>query len=207
MNLKNDSVNVVLLGDWSKFYIQPDWVAANIFESPEIEIGVEGHGVEFRISYKKDNVVIKPEQTKIVFSSLDIKKETLGVLSKCVKNYLEKASTPNFIAYGFNCDYVDEEDTRLANVFDSISDAEAILALEYTIEATKVSRKIIKNGKTVSMDCYMEQLKTTIHFNEHHSDPQNDPLNISVDILLNFIGETQNIVKGLGYEIEVDQNE
>ena len=32
----NDSLTVVLVGDWNKLYIQPDWVANNIYETEEI---------------------------------------------------------------------------------------------------------------------------------------------------------------------------
>ena len=28
----NDSLTVVLVGDWNKLYIQPDWVANNIYD-------------------------------------------------------------------------------------------------------------------------------------------------------------------------------
>ena len=30
MHLVDGSVTVVLVGDWNKFYIKPDWVAGNI---------------------------------------------------------------------------------------------------------------------------------------------------------------------------------
>ena len=36
----NDSLTVVLIGDWNKLYIQPHWVASNIYEAEEIEIGL-----------------------------------------------------------------------------------------------------------------------------------------------------------------------
>ena len=31
----NDSLTVVLVGDWNKLYTQPDWMASNIFEAEE----------------------------------------------------------------------------------------------------------------------------------------------------------------------------
>ena len=63
----NDSLTVVLVGDWNKLYIQPDWVANNIYETEEIEIGVNGQGSDFSVSYRCDNVIISPDQGKVVF--------------------------------------------------------------------------------------------------------------------------------------------
>ena len=40
----NDSLNVVLLGDWNQLYSQPDWIAENVFEKEEMEIGLSGQG-------------------------------------------------------------------------------------------------------------------------------------------------------------------
>ena len=54
----SDSITIVLLGDWNKFYIQPEWVATNVFESEEMEIGIEGQDAEFHISYRNCNKTI-----------------------------------------------------------------------------------------------------------------------------------------------------
>ena len=64
----NDSLTVVLVGDWNKLYIQPDWVANNIYETEEIEIGVNGQGSDFSVSYRCDNVIISPDQGKVVLT-------------------------------------------------------------------------------------------------------------------------------------------
>jgi len=207
VRIENDSLNVVLLGDWSKYFTLPDWIAEHVFESPEIEIGVDGKEEEIRLAYRKGNVVIQPRQTKVVFSSMNLQIETLNFLSKCVKNFLEQASTPNLIAYGLNCEYIDETDTRLAGVFDSISDSEAIIAMGYTVAATEIKRKLSMDGRIIHMTCRMEQSQTSIHFNEHHAFPEKDSLSVDADALRHFISETQGIVKGLGYEIEVDRDE
>lgn len=203
MHLVGDSITVVLVGDWNKLYIDPAWVANNVFESANIDIGVEGKGSLFSISYKKNNVIIKPTQTKIVFSSTDAQQETLEFLSKCVNNYIEKSFTPSLSAYGFNCNYFDEEDTRLADVFDGMSDTEAVLKLGYEIETSQIKRKLSKNGKIINMECDLDHTKTTIHFNEHHASPEKDDVIINTDTINEFIKEAQDIVESFGYEIEV----
>lgn len=38
MVLIEDSLSVVLVGDWNKLYIQPDWMAQHIFEKKNLKL-------------------------------------------------------------------------------------------------------------------------------------------------------------------------
>lgn len=207
MRLLDSSITIVMLGDWNRMYIQPNWIALNVFESEEIEIGVEGKGAELSISYQKGNVIIKPSQSKVVFSTLDIEADTLEVLSKYVLNFVTHAFTPEIRAYGFNIDYVDEDDARIADVLDSMSDTSAICGMNFEIAATQISRKLIKDGKEINMKCELIGNKTNIHFNEHFSKPSKDSIALSPDVFSTFIQDTENIILGLGYTIEGEDNE
>lgn len=202
MHLYNNSINVVLVGDWNRLYIQPDWITTEIFEDTEIEIGVEGQGSDFRISYKKDKIAIKPTQRRVTFLCDDIETDTLEMLARCVNNYLHKAHTPELFAYGFNAKYFDLEDMRLADVFDRVPDRDAFLNLGYEIRTSEISRSLVKDGKTIKVKCSMNQGETEIHFNEHHEKPKKDFAEISGDQLTEFIKDCNAILEELGYEIE-----
>ena len=206
MHFVEDSFTIVLLGDWSKFYIQPDWVANNVFESAEIEIGIQGFGLEVSILYKKGNIVFKPDQEKIVFSVTNIQNQTVELLSKYVNNFLQKACTPSFSAYGLNVDYSDNNDTLLASVFDSMSDSPAILGLGYQVDTKEIKRSLLKDDDNViiNMQYHLDQAKATIHFNEHHPCPSGPPTTIDVPSIQKFLEETHRIISGLGYIAEVD---
>lgn len=207
MKLVTDSITTVLLGDWSKLYIQPEWVATHIFENPEIEIGIEGRNTEFHISYRYNGVIIKPSQDKIVFTAMNAERATIENLSKCVNNYLKKAVTPSVLAYGVNIDFVDTEDMRYAEVLDSMSDATSIVELGYQIEASEVSRTLSKNGKIINMTCKLVGSKTIMHFNEHFANPDADNLNVPAEAIFQFIDDAKQIVTQFGYEIEGDSDE
>ena len=207
MRLLDNSITIVILGDWNKMFIQPDWIALNVFESEEIEIGVEGKGSEVSISYQKDKVIIKPSQSKVMFSTLDVEESTLEALSKYVRNFLDNSFTPEIRAYGFNIDYVDDEDTRITDVLDSMSDTSAICGMDFEIAATQISRKLIKDGKEINMKCELNGTRTKIHFNEHFSKPNKDDVVVSVDVFTAFISETADIIAGLGYNVEGEEDE
>lgn len=67
----NDSLTVVLVGDWNKLYIQPDWMASNVFEKEEIEIGINGQGADFSVSYRRDGIIISPGQTIAIVKNIN----------------------------------------------------------------------------------------------------------------------------------------
>ena len=207
MRLLDNSISVVIVGDWNKLFIQPDWIAINVFESEEIEVGVEGKGSVVSISYQKNNVIIKPSQSKVVFSTLDIKEDTLSSLSKYVQNFIDQSFTPEISAYGFNIDFVDDEDTRIADVLDSMSDTTAICSMDFEIAATQVTRKLIKDGKEINMKCELSGTRTNIHFNEHFAKPKKDSISFSKDVFASFIKDAEDIIVGLGYTVEDDEDE
>lgn len=200
----SDSLTVVLIGDWNKLYIQPDWMAKNIYEKEEIEIGVNGQGSEFSVSYRCNNVVISPDQGKVIFSVTNTDKMTLENISHCINNFLNKAYTTEIFAYGINGKFIDEDGSNFAEVVDNMLDASRILENGYEIMETKISRTLSKNGKIINIDSNLVNAGLEIHFNEHHPNPKETPV-FSFEVLNGFIEDCSEIVKGLGYELEGDE--
>lgn len=200
----NDSLTVVLVGDWNKLYIQPDWMANNVFEKKEIEIGINGQGADFTVSYRGNGIIVSPGQSNMIFSVTDTADEVLNNLCKCLNNFLEKAVTPQLFAYGLNADFVEEDGILFAEVIDSMSDTNAIIESGYEIVSTKISRTLKRDDKIINMDSNLENKKLTVHFNEHHVLGKNVP-NLCVDDIKKFIEESCGILHGLGYEIEGEE--
>lgn len=207
MNLLTDSITIVLLGDWNRLYIQPDWVATKVFGSSEIEIGIEGKDTDFHISYKKGNVIIRPAQNKIVLSATDSKKEIIDELVAATNNYLKNAFSPQIFAYGINIDFQDSENTSFADALDNMPDAEKIVELGYKIETSQIQRTFSKDGNTINMKIQLGEATTKVHFNEHHEDNVKGKIKISTDSILSFIDSAKNILSGLGYEIDGENYE
>lgn len=201
MILVNNSLSVVLIGDWNKLYIQPDWMAEHVYERSEIEIGVNGQGADFSISYRCDDVIIVPEQSNVIFSATDIGVETMDNMARCINNFLEKAYTPSLFAYGINCDFIDEDASVFADMLDGMSDSSLIIDNGYEIVSTKVSRTLLRNEKIMNMETNIENAKVKMHFNEHYGEPDENP-NFSVERLQEFVNECIELVRGLGYEME-----
>ncbi len=200
-----NSLTAVLDGDWNKLYMQPEWMAGNIFEKSEIEIGVSGQGSDFTISYRADGVIISPSQSAMLFVAANIEDETLDNLSRCLNNFIKNASTPQPFAYGLNIDFMEDDDILFAKVLDSMSDANDIVKNGYEIISTQVNRTLRKDGRILNMDFRLDGQKLKVHFNEHHVPGQYKP-DFNRESIIQFIEECTSILDGLGYEPEADED-
>ncbi|CDA89618.1 MAG: hypothetical protein MR440_00785 [Firmicutes bacterium] len=200
----NDSLNVVLLGDWNQLYSQPDWIAENVFEKEEMEIGLSGQGTDFTVRYKADGVIIAPGLSSMIFSVTDTGESELKSLCEYLNNFLEKASTPQFAAYGLNAEFVEENVSAFADVIDSMADAEALVNNGCVIVSTQISRTLRRNNKLINMSSNLENNNLQIRFNEHHIAEESRP-NFTLELVKSFIKECREILSGLGYEMEGEE--
>lgn len=212
MYLKPDSLAVVLLGDWCNLYSKPDWLADNIFKSPDIEIGVNAQDNVTNISCKQGPVIIRPSQAKVAFMTTDIDETTLDYLEECVKKYLETAHTPLLNAFGFNIDYYEEENPLLADIFDSMADVDVIIDADYEIESTRVRRALKKDDAILNMEYSIDKSETLFHFNKHYEGLSENNISHAIETitkekLTQFLRETRSLIEGLGYDFEEDNNE
>ncbi len=204
MKLLKDSLTVVLLGDWNKLYMQPEWIAHNIYEKKEIEIGVSGQGIDLKVTYRSNEVVIAPTQSQVTMTAINADSTALNDLVKCLNNFLNKAKTPYLIAYGLNCEFVDDDSSVFANMIDSMADSSIIIENGYEIKSSKVMRSLMKDGVMLNLETTMEGTGVRVHFNEHHGNKLTEMPSITVEQILGFLKAAKEIVIALGYEIEED---
>ncbi len=202
MKYVNDSLSIVFVGDWNNLYLQPEWISNNIFEVPQIEIGVFGIGIDVEVSFKYNDIIIKPNRDKIIISTTNISDQIIEQLAKCASNFITRSSTPQKVAYGYNITYIDSEDMQLAETFDRISDSSQIVDLGYEIISSNIHRKIMKDEKIINIDCLLENSNSKFIFNEHHEEQDMKSIFIDKNTINSFLGETKSILIGMGYEIE-----
>lgn len=197
----NDSLTVVIVGDWNRIYVQPDWMAENVFETSEIEVGINMQGAEYTISYRNEGVTVMPSQSTMVFAAWNTDRKTLCYLCECVNCFLSKAFTPQPPAYGLNIDFVGSDGDVFSAVVDSMSDAQEIINSDYEIISTKIQRVLKGDNKMLNMDTEMNGSEVQIHFNEHHEAGTEVP-DFRAEYIEAFIKECSRIVGRLGYEME-----
>lgn len=200
----NDSLNVVLAGDWNRLYMQPDWMAEHVFEKEEIEICINGHDLALSMAYRCGGVVIAPNQSNVVFSVTGIGDEIVDNLCRCLNNFIAKAYTPQPLIYGLNADFIEEDGTPFAEVLDAMSDTNVITEKGYEIISTNISRVLKLGDKVIEMDSTLENSALRIHFNEGHTSEESE-VNFCAEDMKAFIKTCENILCGLGYEFGGDE--
>lgn len=171
----------------------------------EIEIGINGQGTDLQVIYKCDGVVIAPTQNQVIFTAMNMDEKTIIALISCVNNYLKNAYTPILVAYGFNCDFIDNESSLFAEVVDSISDSLAIIGNGYEIKATTINRTIEKNGKILNIESSRTDNMTKIHFNEHNGNATDKMPEIEMDQIQAFLTGCNSLIEAFGYDLENDE--
>lgn len=201
MRFTDDSLTIVLIGDWNRYYLQPSWIAEKVYEGKEIELGVSGQGTDFNVTYRNQGISIEPSQRQVLFSSANVDVVTLERLVKCVNNFLREAITPALDAYGFNCDYVESDRTQFADVIDHMNDNEGIIGCGYEIKEAKVTRTLAKAGRILNLESVLEVSGFRLHFNEHY---EGDVVKVPIDIkqIDDFLEESRALVKSFGYDLE-----
>ena len=207
MHIVSGSFTIVLLGDWNRLYIQPEWMANNVFEDPKIEIGVEGLGTDLSVSYRKNSVMIRPTQTRIEFILTNLNTGKFDEFIKCIKNFVQKAQTPQLTAFGINVDYSDEDNTLLATKLDAMDDFGQLADMGYEILSSKISRTLTKNNIHLNVESNITKSTTHMRFNEHHDnafsgDIKSELSELTVQKLESFLCDTSNIARGFGYQVE-----
>ena len=202
MYFVKDSITIVLLGDWNNFYIQPGWIAENIFEVQEMEIGINGQGQDFSVTYKNKDIVIAPTQGQIAFTALNNTPDNCELLIDYANKFLTGAFTPLLFAYGFNCDFIEENDESFAFVIDSMTDNQALIDSGFVIKDAKVTRHLWDNNGLIIFDSYLEGATLKLHFNQHYGDSVSKMPSITVEQSSVFLKSCRRIVQGLGYDIE-----
>lgn len=199
----NDSLNVVLVGDWNRLYMQPDWMAEHVFEKEEIEICINGQDLALSMAYRSGGVMIAPNQSNVVFSVTGIGDE-IDNLCRCLNNFIEKAYTPQPLTYGLNADFMEEDGTPFAEVLDAMSDTIVIAEEGYEIISTNISRVLKLGNKTIGMDSTLENNILKIHFNEEHT-LEESKINFYAEDIKTFLKTSKDILCGLGYEFGGDE--
>ena len=205
MVLKENSLVIVLVGDWNKLYIQPEWITQHVFNKNEVEMEISGRGSDFTISYKSNNVLIPATQSKMLFSATKIDKDTLQYLCLCLNNFVRQAQSAQKISYGYNVDFSDDNGSLLAKVFDSVSDNFNIVRAGYEIDSMRISQVLKRDKRKISIDSGLINNKAAIHFNEHHDGEDAGP-SFCIEDINSFFCECKKILRAQGYEIEDDES-
>lgn len=206
MHINNNSLAIVLVGDWNKLYTEPEWIAKNIFKQSEIEVRVTFSNSDASLYCLAKNIIVESRTDRVVFTSRDDEKESIDFLVACVNNFLLSAKSPANVSYGFNTEYSEENSIVFAEYLDSLPDTGTFIEEGYEIQRTDIKRTIVSEGILLNIDFRMSGPHLTVHINEHH-DTLPDGDSITSEKLIGFIERSKRILIALGYSMESDSDD
>ena len=203
MKYQDNSLNVVVIGNWNKVYTDPIYLANTLFSGQEVTLEVTGQGLNFSVQCKYKDVCITPTTDRIQFTCTSISAESVEFFTKTLQQFFKSVESPAISGYGINIRYNDTEDDILPKVIDSISDREAMVEMGCEILSTNIVRKINYNGLVYNISFSYDNKGTVITFNQHNEvKGTNKDINISNDRVFSVIQQAKDILHKLGYETE-----
>lgn len=202
MQVVDNSINVVLLGDWNRIYLSPAWLATELFQSAPVQILIEGVDDRATLTIIKDNIAIIPARDKFIFRCTSLTEDNVEKLTSCVDAFVKKAKVPVLSAYGFNLKYVDDESMILSQLFDDIKDRDVFLKNGYNIQENGLHRKIVRDDIVINIEQSLEGSQEEISFNEHHEIANADTLTITGEAFMAFVQRTEGLLLDMGYSLE-----
>lgn len=199
MRVDGSSLTVILIGDWNKLYSQPEWIVKNVFDDNEMEITVEGAGMEFTISFKKNDIIVNSTPEKVIFSAEDVNNDTLNRLVGAINNFVSKANSAQKIEYGYNLQFLDEDRTVYYEILDSICDADRLSLNGIEVLNTKISRILRADEKILRVEFNEVDGKVIAFMNEHHQSWEHE---LVVKDIYEFMNISQKVLESMGYIFE-----
>lgn len=109
MQIKPNSFEIILVGRWNPYILNPQWIAEHLFEH-KAQVQIEfSLNLDLPNRYKIHNVQITPTPEKVVFSSFDNSDESLLLMGRVAVKLCNILSHTPLMAIGVNFVYIESE--------------------------------------------------------------------------------------------------
>ncbi len=105
MNLRKDSVSLIIVGKWNRYILTPEWIAKHFFNATEL-------AVEFSLNldspprFTRDDIRIVPEDNRIKFEALRYNDDVLLQIEQMSVKLAKLLPVTPVKAFGINFGFV-----------------------------------------------------------------------------------------------------
>jgi len=165
MNIINDTISVVINGDWNRYFLSPDWLAKNIFDKQQIEAEMAFNGIGTILRFNCDDVSVTPSMSQMTFICRKNSDEAIKKLEHRVSNFMKNAPSPLITTYGYNISFEERDSSNINATFDKIPDSINLIKHGAIIQSCTLHRTIELNEKTLEYVLYSNKSDTNFSFN------------------------------------------
>lgn len=178
MQIKPNSFEVVLVGRWNPYILNPQWIAENLFENKskvQIEFSLN---LDTPNRYKIDNVQITPTPDRVTFSSFDNSDESLILMGNVAVKLCNILSHTPLMAIGVNFAYIEAENKN--DLFEKFGFDKNDPFSEggWQVKTQGFSRFLVKENYSLNFKVSLDrQNNFNFTFNYHYNIRNRDKLN------------------------------
>lgn len=203
MNIINNSFSIVINGDWNKEFIRPSWIAEKVFEIDQINLEVIGKELDYTVQVRNNNIIIRPNQNRVVIICEDISDESIREFEKVFINFINECISPMIASYGFNIGFEEDETKNYSSVVDNLKDNEILLENDIIIENTDIIRKIMYKDMPFTLKYIINKNKLNMIFNSHFDwNDESNKILIEEGYISKFVNSCIVILGLYGYHLE-----
>jgi hypothetical protein len=166
MQIRRDGWSIVVVGAWNPRIFTVDWLSANVFRVPEVQVEVPTNpGFPYRFTGR--GVQLVPSSTRLAFSPLAFNDDTLTELERQCVAVLEALPHTPLGAVGTNLGYVQEHPPGDLLRHFELSDLAEIATAGYTVLTTEINRRLGFDGGSMNFKLSLVTNRVLADFNFH----------------------------------------
>lgn len=183
MKFIENTITLVINGDFNLMYTRPEWFAKKLFEEKEIQVFTNNLG-SGELTFAKNNVYITPSINKLTLriATEELFSEMLNLTNK----YLRVTASPMIYSFGINFNFINEN-TTIAKKLNNAFDYNELCDAEINIKSTAFKRTIFEEGKDyiinyealnkgeesiIKVNCHFEKQKPYTEIGDFEKDIQ-----------------------------------
>lgn len=167
MKIKNESLSLIIVGNWNRNIFTPEWVSKNIYDTDQVQVEFPFNVIgPMRFEHQKIRLI--PASNRLLFVALDDSVETLERMESMASKIGGLLPHTPVTAFGMNFGFSETigNNISLLSIF-SISDNEKLGEFGAEIKTCQIARKIIIDGNTLNFSISKDTVDFVFDFNFH----------------------------------------
>ena len=169
MKIKEESFTIVLIGNWNRHILSPNWISKEIFLEDKITVEFSLNlELPPRYTSPTSHIRILPSSSNVTFVALGSDDSCLNKMEKMTQALLEKLPYTPIKAFGINFGYIESiEKSDLYNIF-KFSDTDRLGQERYLIKSSALQRSLIVEDRVLNLNISTNDTEVSFDFNFHY---------------------------------------
>ena len=169
VQFEEDSIGLVIVGDWNVRIFTPEWITTNISKSENIQIEFSINNMDAPIRFTHNDIRIIPSNSRFTFSPQKYDTITFSRIENMVKNLCESLYHTPITAYGINFKILDTDPNPLLLDSFNLTDDSRFSDAGFEIKSRKIIRVLQIEDGILNFKISNEDGQVHYHFNFHYT--------------------------------------